>query len=81
MNGDVKFSWNRLKNQALDTARKYGFANEANTIAQAQQTIKNFNSKDGKGKSKYLVNMATDPTSLIGKMSAASFGTRNNLMV
>lgn len=81
MNGDVKFSWNTLKNQALDTARKYGFANEANTIAQAQQTIKNFNSKDGKGKSKYLVNMATDPTSLIGKMSAASFGTRNNLMV
>ena len=81
MNGDVKFSWNTLKNQALDTARKYGMANEANTIAQAERTLKNFNSKDGKGKSKYLVNMATDPTSLIGKMSAASFGTRNNLMV
>lgn len=81
MNGDVKFSWNRLKNQALDTARKYGYANEANTIAQAQQTIKNFNSKDSIGKKKYLVNMATDPTSLIGKMSAASFGTRNNLPV
>ena len=81
MNGDVKFSWNTLKNQALDTARKYGMANEANTIAQAEQTIKNFNSKDGKGKSKYLVNMATDPTSLIGKMSSASFGTRNNLIV
>lgn len=81
MNGDVKFSWNNLKNQALDTARKYGFANEANTIAQAQQTIKNFNSKDGKDKAKYLVNMATDPTSLIGKFSAASFGTRNNLTI
>lgn len=81
MNGDTKFSWNTLKNQALDTARKYGFANEANTIAQAEQTIKNFNSKDGRGKAKYLVNMSTDPTSIIGKSSAASFGTRNNLII
>lgn len=81
MNGDVKFSWKTLKNQALDTARKYGFANEANTIAQAEQTIKNFNSKDSSGKAKYLANMATDPTSIIGKASAASFGTRNNLPI
>jgi len=81
MNGDVKFSWNTLKHQALDTARKYGFANEANTIAQAQQTIRNFKSKDSKEQKKYLFNMATDPTSLIGKMSAATFGTRNNLSV
>ena len=81
MNGDVKFSWNTLKNQALDTARKYGFANEANTIAQAERTIKNFNSKEGKDKTKYLINMTTDPTSLIGKASAATFDTRNNLPV
>lgn len=72
MNGDVKFSWNTLKNQALDTMRKYNMAGAANTIAQAEQTIKNYNSKDGKGKMKYLVNMTTDPTSLIGKATISS---------
>jgi len=71
-NGDVKFSWNTLKNQALDTMRKYNMAGAANTIAQAEQTIKNYNSKDGKGKMKYLVNMTTDPTSLIGKATISS---------
>lgn len=80
MNDEVSFSWNTLKNQALDTARKYGMANEANTIAQAEQTIKLYNSKDSEGKKKYLVNMTTDPTSLIGKMSSATIGTRNTLM-
>ena len=69
MNGDTKFSWNTLKNQALDTARKYGMANEANTLVQAEQTIKNYTSKDGTGRAKYLINMATDPTSLIGRVS------------
>lgn len=72
MNGDVKFSWNTLKNQALDTARKYNMAGAANTYAQAEQTIKNYNSQDSKGKSKYLVNMSTDPTSLIGKSTTGN---------
>ena len=72
MNGDVKFSWNTVKNQALDTMRKYNMAGAANTIAQAEQTIKNYNSKDGEGKAKYLVNMSTDPTSLIGKATTGN---------
>jgi len=71
MNGDVKFSWNTLKHQAFDTARKYGLANEVNTLAQASRTLKNYNSKNTKGKAKYLVNMSTDPTSLIGKISGS----------
>ena len=77
MNGETKFSWNTLKNQALDTARKYGFANEANTLSQVEQTVKNYNSKDStKAKFKYIANMSTDPTSLIGKMSSSS--VKNN---
>ena len=73
MNGETKFSWNTLKNQALDTARKYGFANEANTFSQVQQMISNYNSKeDTTAKFKYIANMATDPTSLIGKMSSST---------
>lgn len=78
MNGDVKFSWNTLKNQALDTARKYNMAGAANTYAQAEQTIKNYNSQDGKGKSKYLINMSTDPTSLIGKSTTGNAGGRGS---
>lgn len=72
MNGTTKFSWNTIKNQALDTARKYSFANEANTYAQLENTIKNFNSKDGTDKWKYLINIATDPTSIIGRASAST---------
>lgn len=75
MNGDVKFSWNTVKNQALDTMRKYNMAGAANTIAQTEQTIKNFNSKDGSGKAKYLINMTTDPTSIIGKATISSSGS------
>lgn len=79
MNGDVKFSWNTLKNQALDTMRKYNMAGMANTIAQAEQTIKNYNSKDGGDKMKYLINMGTDPTSLIGKSTIGLVdGSRGN---
>lgn len=72
MNGDVKFSWNTLKNQAMDTARKYNMAGAANTFAKAEQTIKNFNSKDSAGQNKYLTNIATDPTSLIGTATPVS---------
>lgn len=75
MNGDVKFSWNTIKNQTLDMMRKYDMANEANTIAQLEQTINNYNSKDGDDKWKYLVNMSTDATSLIGKVSGGSLKT------
>lgn len=75
MNGDVKFSWNTVKNQALDTMRKYNMAGAANTIAQTEQTIKNYNNKDGEGKAKYLVNMTTDPTSLIGKSTLSTTGS------
>lgn len=71
MNGDVKFSWNTLKNQALDTMRKYNMAGAANTIAQAEKTVKNFTKKDGAGRTQYLANMSSDPTSLIGKASSA----------
>ena len=79
MNGETKFSWNTLKNQALDTARKYGFANEANTYSQVQQMINNYNSKDStSAKFKYIANMATDPTSLIGKASSASISNNYN---
>ena len=78
MNGDVKFSWNTLKNQAYDTMRKYNMAGAANTAAQAEQTIKNYNSKDGAGKAKYLVNMTTDPTSLIGKATTGSVSGRGS---
>lgn len=81
MNGDTKFSWNTVKNQALDTARKYGFAAEANTIAQTEQTIKRYKEKDDSGKAKYLFNMATDPTSVIGKIEAATVNTNNNLII
>ena len=77
MNGDVKFSWNTLKNQALDTMRKYNMAGAANTIAQAEQTIKNFKSKDGEGRMKYLINMSTDPTSLIGKSTTGVIGNNS----
>lgn len=72
MNGDVKFSWNTIKNQTLDMMRKYDMANEANTIAQLEQTINNYNSKDGDDKWKYLINMTTDSTSLIGKTVSGS---------
>lgn len=69
MNGDKKFTWDSIKNQALDTARKYGFANEANTYLLAEKTIERYNSKDGKNKQKYLINIATDPTSAVGKIT------------
>ena len=78
MNGDVKFSWNTLKNQALDTMRKYNMAGAANTIAQAEQTIKNYRSKDGKDQAKYLISMATDPTSLIGKATTGNAAGRGS---
>ena len=76
MNGDINYSWNTLKNQALDTMRKYNMAGVANTIAQAEQTINNYNSKDSEGKMKYIVNMTTDPTSLIGKATTSSISGR-----
>ncbi len=76
MNGDTKFSWNTLKNQSLNMARKYGLANEANTYAQVEQTIDAFKSKEGKDKLKYLVNVTTDPTSVIGRTSAGSASQR-----
>jgi hypothetical protein len=69
MNGDTEFSWNNIKNQTLDVMRKYGLAKEANTIAQMEQTINNYNSKEGDDKWKYLVNMGTDQTSLLGKLT------------
>lgn len=69
MNGETKFTWNNVKNQIADTARKYGFANEVNTALQLEQTIKNYNSKEGKDKTKYLINIATDPTSVVGKLT------------
>lgn len=79
MNGETKFSWKTLKNQALDSARKYGFANEANTFSQAEQMINNYKNKEtGEDKFKYIANMATDPTSIIGKASSASVSNNYN---
>lgn len=69
MNGDTEYTWNNIKNQGLDIMRKYGLAQEANTIAQVEATIDRYKSKDGEDKWKYLVNMSTDQTSLIGKIT------------
>lgn len=69
MNGETKFSWNSVKNQIADVGRKYGFANEVNTALKIENTIKNYNSKDGGDRKKYLINIATDPTSVVGKVT------------
>lgn len=70
MNGDTKFSWKTVKNQIYDTGRKYGLAKEFNAIAQIEQTIKAFNSKEGDDKWKYIINAGTDSTSLLGKATS-----------
>lgn len=72
MNGDTKLTWNNLKNQIYDTGRKYGFAKEVNTIAQTEQFIENYKSKDDDERAKYLINAGTDSTSLLGKITANS---------
>lgn len=69
INGDTKFTWDNFKNQAADIGRKYGFANEVNTYLQAEKTIERYKSKEGEDRKKYLINIATDPTSVIGKVT------------
>lgn len=83
MNGDTKPSWNTIKNQIADTTRKYGFASETNTLLQLEQTINDYNSKDGDDKWKYLVNVGTDSTSLIGKFTGTfnSTSSTGNIII
>lgn len=82
--GDKKFSWSSLKNQLADTGRKYGFANEVNTALKVENTINRYNSKEGKEKNKYLINVATDPTSVVGKITKPLndlAGFNNNILL
>lgn len=69
MNKDVEFSWNTVKNQVLDTARKYGFAEEANALAQLELSSKIIKNNTFKENIKYGINMIADPTTVVGTVS------------
>lgn len=79
INKDVKFSWNTVKNQILDTSRKYGFAEEANLLAQAEHTIKTMKGKSWKDNIKYTINALGDPTTVLGTVSKTSSHIQSNL--
>lgn len=80
LNKDVDFSWNTLKNQALDTARKYGFAEEANALSQAELSLKLIKGKSFKENIKYGINAIGDPTTFIGKTEKSFKGMSNNII-
>lgn len=80
LNKDVDFSWNTLKNQALDTARKYGFAEEANALSQAELSLKLIKGKSFKENIKYGINAIGDPTTFIGKTEKSFTGMSNNMI-
>ena len=80
MNKDVDFSWNTVKNQALDTARKYGFAEEANALSQAELSFKLMKNKSFKDNIKYAINAIGDPTTFIGNTQKSTSGMANNII-
>lgn len=79
INKDVEFSWNTVKNQVLDTARKYGLAEEANLLAQAEHTIKTMDGKTWKDNIVYTINALGDPTTVVGNVSKTSSHIQSNL--
>lgn len=79
LNKDVKFSWNTVKNQALDTARKYGFAEEANAISQAAKSYKIIKNNSFKENIKYGINAIGDPTTLTGNVEKSFTGMASNI--
>jgi hypothetical protein len=79
MNKDVEFSWNTVKNQVLDTARKYGLAEEANLLAQTEHSIKTMSGKSWKDNIKYTINALGDPTTVLGTVSKTSSHIQSNL--
>lgn len=56
--------WTVFKEQALDTARQLGYGAEINMIKAAENNLKEY--KKAGNKTKYLVNMISDPSSFIG---------------
>jgi hypothetical protein len=79
LNKDVKFSWDTVKNQALDTARKYGFAEEANAISQAAKSYKIIKNNSFKENIKYGINAIGDPTTLTGNVEKSFTGMASNI--
>lgn len=66
MNGETKINARSITNQVLDTASKIGYVDQVNSIAKTAQTIQAYKNSDDK--LKLTANMASDPSSIFGKV-------------
>lgn len=69
LNKDVDYGWNTVKKQILDTARKYGLAEQANAYEQALLIKDNVSSKNFTENIIYGINMIKDPTTVVGEVT------------
>lgn len=64
MNGEQKLNASSITSQVLDTASKIGYVDQVNSLTTLASTIQNYKNSDDK--TKFVANMASDPTSVIG---------------
>ena len=68
--------WDKVQSQLLDTGRKLGFADEINMVNKATEAVDNY--KDSENKSKYLLKLSDDPSSILGSITSSGITTSDN---